>query len=195
MSQLVNLNELELVSDTLDQMDLEADAFGFPDPPPDGIHRAALSILGEWTKGQTSQGKTYLMTQLEAAIVAPGQPFDGRTIRDVASTLVLNSGISRIGGILVALKKNEDLRRCRTVGDIGKLFNSVAAGHPVLRVQTEWQVRVQGADEKWKTVLRGMRHFPQRENGSHNPQIENPDTGELITARANIIRYLPLEGS
>lgn len=200
--QSVDLNELQLEDDDLgSDFNPDADAFSGPPPPPDGIAFVKLRLFkgGDtptgFSVGQTRNGDSYIMARIEARIVDEGGPFHDRPLFDRQSTAKrTGSGTCGIAGVLKALGEAVP----RTIGkrELAVMLRDVLEQEPMCRIEHQWQGRAQtGTDDNgrpiYRTVKRGMKKFPQNEDGSYNHVFEHD--GEEVVAQATILRYLPAE--
>ena len=60
------------------------------------------------------------------------------------------------------------------------LANAIAAGYAKAG-------RLKVGD--YYTFLKGQKRFPEREDGTYDPEVVNPVTGETARAQAQIVRY------
>lgn len=83
------------------------------------------------------------------------------------------------------------------------LMTQAIAGHPLCRVRTEWSLKkktgkkdARGNDE-YETLYKGMANFPKDEEGKPIWKVPvdplNP-SGDTVTARCEVIEFLPLHG-
>ena len=76
-----------------------------------------------------------------------------------------------------------------TMKALAKMLENALEGEPLIGIETQWQARAQHGD-KWETVTRGMKKFPQRADGTYNHIIDDPETGEKVAAQATVVRYV-----
>lgn len=193
--QPIDLSQILAEDEAMEDFNPDADAFsGFP-PPPDGVHVVKLRLNKNnspsgLVAGKDRNGRGFVIADLEAEIVAEGEPQHGQRFFDSASTMVFQStGTCKIAGILHEL--GVEVPRGVSKGELVQMFVSELEQEPLLRVESEWSARYEASPGKWKTAKRGMKKFPPKEGGGHSHIIEHQ--GERLTARANIVRYLPLE--
>lgn len=184
------LNEDEEFSQDLNA---EASVYGFPPPPPDGIHVVSLELSKSGKsptgvdKGVDKNGNKYLRVQVVARVIAPGEPYDDRVVFAKPTTIVM----PQTGGCAIATylnKLGEKVNPRVTKGELTQQLVDILAGKPKCRVRTRWELRVQQADGSWKTELKGMRRFPQRSDGSYEHIVGG------VSASAEVIDVLSLEG-
>lgn len=191
----IDLNDLQFEDDPL-QLDPEADAFETPQPVPDGTHACQITLFrrnGEspFSAGKDKHGRPYIMASISGSVIAEGKPYNNTHVFDRVSTVVLSSSRTcRMAGLLRAL--GVPVPANTTARALAQMLETTLQGEPLVGIETQWQVRAQRGDT-WKTILRGMRKFPLRADGSHNHVIDDPDTGEKLTAQATVLRYLPVE--
>ncbi len=191
----VDLNDLYLEDEAL-QLDPEADPFQGPPPLPDGVHLVKPSLFrrngnSPFQAGMDKTSHKFVMASVVATVVAEGKPWNGAKIFDRVTTIMLgNTQTCRMAGVLKPL--GVKIPATTTAKELAKTFETQLEGEPLIGVETQWQARAQHGD-KWVTLLRGMKKFPQREDGSYNHVIEDPETGEKVTAQATILRYMPAD--
>ena len=195
----VDLNDLQLADEAVD-INAEADAFAGPPPPSDGDYRVKLSIGKRGTsQGKSKDGKLFFMVDVNAKVNA-GE-FENRILFDNVSTMVMqNTGTSRMAGVLKALGEHVGGRT--SILEMTRAFAAKLAGEPEVTVQTQWTAYCADCNEENKSnpkrgkkggiVLRGEKRFPQNGDGHHRAQVECPNCGSLLNARAEIIAYKPL---
>ncbi len=198
-----NINDLPLIDEEPLNINPEADAFASFAPPPDKTHIAKLKLATGGNSpaiqtGKDKNGRPFVMFAIEARIVAEGEPYNNAAVFDRVSTVVMQStGTCRMAGVLQALKV--PVPRDMTAVQMAKQLAAVLEGEPLIKIETQWQAREQVDDDTWKTVVRGMKRFPQKRDkdgntipGEYEHVIESPKTGATLDARAVILRYLPL---
>jgi hypothetical protein len=198
---LVDLNDLQLADEQVD-LNPDADAFAGPPPPDDGEHRVKLSLgkggvtTGTIGKGE-SKGKPWYQIEIVGKIQEP-DPFAGRLTFNRAGTMVFN-GTSEVVGILKAV--GETISRNDTVLGLLRSLKARLDGEPECIQKTQWtaycgdcndEYKATGKGKKGGIVLRGQNRFPQEANGQHRHQIECPNCGSLVSARADVVAYRPL---
>lgn len=192
-------------------IDTEADAFSAI-PIDDGVHQAKITVQGGengFNEGEGRDGKFYSCT-VQAEIVAPGSKQDGARVYDPVSTMVLQStGTNRMAGVQKAIGQPLDSGWSH-LKQAQEFFRATQA-EPTCRIETRWEARYDTGDKtdsgkaKYRTAIAGQANFPEGENGRKQHVIYvNPKTGdwskdpkpgyEEVAARANVVRYLPLEG-
>lgn len=179
----VDINDLQLADEQVD-VNAEADAFAGPPPPSDGDHRVKLSLGNrKVTSGKDRMGRTYYMvhTQLK---VGPGDPFENRVMFDNVSTMVMQSGTSKMIGVLKAL--GEQVGSRVSILELTRLYVNRLAGEPEVIVTSQWRAYCADCE---KNVLRGEKRFPQNPDGSHRHQFECKTCGSLVSAQAEPTAY------
>lgn len=196
----VDINDLQLADEQVD-VNGDADAFAGPPPPDDGDHRAKLS-LGKRavTSGKSKNGGLFYMVDVNAKIIAGA--FENRILFDNASTMVMqNTGTSRMAGIMKAL--GETISGRTSIVELTRNFVAKLTGEPEVIVQSQWTAYCQDCNEENKNsngkrgkkggvVLRGQKRFPENGDKSHRAQVECPNCGSLLNARAEIVAYKPV---
>ncbi|HOQ48055.1 MAG TPA: hypothetical protein PK157_22295 [Bryobacteraceae bacterium] len=201
---IVSLDELDLVYEGTVSIDLSADPFEGPPPVPDGIHFARLGIFRQsgdsgLKAGRAKDGRPFIMVRLQGTIEAEGKPYHGFKVFDQASTMIMRNGTCRIAGILHKLQ--QQVPSNTNPKELVRLLQVALEGEPLIGIETQWQAQSQQDDGTYKTILRGMKRFPPRLNpetgevipGEYLPVIEDPRTGERVTAQAVVLRYLTID--
>lgn len=182
--QPVDINDLQLADEQVD-VNAEADAFAGPPPPDDGDHVGKLSIGRDKTQqGKDKGGRVYYMVHVQGKI-GPG-PFENRVLFDRVSTMVMQSGTSRMVGVLKVL--GEQIPGRVGIVDLTRQFVNKLTGEPDVTFTTQWRGYCGDCE---KNVLRGQKRFPQNADGTHRHQLECPKCGSLVTAQADIVAYKP----
>jgi hypothetical protein len=200
-AQAVDLNDPSLVVENL-EVNVDADQFAFPAPPPAGVYEAKLKIKqtdgSDFVRKVTKKGKAYLQTQLELRLVIVGgelDKYDNWPIFDnFVSTLVNEQqGTNKMVGILKALgkqvpAKTNDVELC-------KMLRDAVAGEPSCKVSIEWEASAEvGTDSDGNKVyerFKGMKRFPMAPDGKNHlgvVQLKGVDA----PANAVVLKYLPL---
>ncbi len=167
---VIDLSDMDLAGDDL-AIDNDADAFGGPPPPPEGIryfvklaHQPGEGgVTSEYKKGTTKRGEGYVMTRIVATIQDPGGRFDNTKLFDNPMTLVMDSGTCRMAGILKVLRTPAPARTNNVA--LARLFREAINGEPQTFVEVQWGAYL--AEDK-KTVGKGMKRWPKKEDGSHH---------------------------
>jgi hypothetical protein len=174
-----------------------ADAFAGPPPPPDRVYVAKLKlnenqVEGGFEAGRTKNDETMIVAHVEARIVDEGNPFHDRPVFDRVSTLVMkSSGNSAMAGILVSAL-DEEVDPHIGKGELARQFKQAIVQEPLVGIKTQWRLSVEDGEhpdgrKKYKTVLRGMKRFPQNEDGTYSHITED---GE---ARCEIVAYMSVD--
>lgn len=194
MTNTIDINDLSLQEEQMD-LNPEGDAFGFPPPPPDGTYVVTLKLAKngfeerEIKRGANAGGK-YLNANIEARIVSDDEGLKDKVFFDAASTIVMKgANTCRIAGILGALGAAVPARISNV--ELCRKLNEALGLEPQCRVTIQWEAY---SKEQEKTLLRGMKKFPANADGAHKHTFNDPNTGEELSARAAIVRYLPLAG-
>ena len=194
----VDLNDLQLADEMVD-VNADADAFAGPPPPTDGDYRVKLSLGKRGvSQGKSKDGKLFFMADVNAKVIV-GE-FENRILFDNVSTMVMqNTGTSRMAGVLKAL--GETVGGRTSILEMTRKFADKLTGEPEVTVQTQWTAYCADCNEENKQnpkrgkkggiVLRGEKRFPQNGDGHHRAQVECPNCGSLLNARAEILAYKP----
>lgn len=193
----VDINDLQLADEQVD-IDGDADAFAGPPPPDDGDHLVKLSVgKRAVTSGKDKRGRVFYMVDTNAKIVAGD--FENRILFDNVSTMVMDSsGTSRMAGVLKALGQPVGGRT--SVVELTRSYVNTLTGEPQTTAQTQWTAYCADCKQESDTsggkrgkkngiVLRGQKRFPQDANGGHRHQVECPNCGSMLSARAEIVAY------
>lgn len=178
----------EFMSEPLEGVNLEADAYAKPTPPPDGIYRAKLSIEEQdwtdaatqtkvkraWTPavwGQKDPQKVAVLHVI-ATLIDPSGKYDGLKVYErTMSTMMKRDGSHKVGTLLTKLRK-PDGSSWITGGKLGpgqwaSLLVQALAGEPEIGIETEWEWSCDGCAEEAKKkgerrprAIVGMRNFP-----------------------------------
>ena len=195
----VDLNDLQLADEMVD-VNADADAFAGPPPPTDGDYRVKLSLGKRGvSQGKSKDGKLFFMADVNAKVIV-GE-FENRILFDNVSTMVMqNTGTSRMAGVLKAL--GETVGGRTSILEMTRKFADKLTGEPEVTVQTQWTAYCADCNEENKQnpkrgkkggiVLRGEKRFPQNGDGHHRAQVECPNCGSLLNARAEILAYKPV---
>lgn len=196
----VDLNDLQLADEQVD-LNADADAFAGPPPPNDGDHLAKLSMgKRAVTGGKDKRGRPFYIVDTNAKLIAGA--FDGRILFDNVSTIVMDSsGTSRMAGVLKALGHQVGGRT--SIVELSRLYVNTLVGEPQVTVQSQWtaycadckaEADASGGKRGKKNgiVLRGEKRFPQDANGGHRHQVECPNCGSMLNARAEVVAYKPV---
>jgi hypothetical protein len=75
--------------------------------------------------------------------------------------------------------------------ELARKFKEVIDGNPECFVEIEWSAY---SEEEGKDVLRGQRRWGKKADGSPNNVATYAKTGEELTARTAISRYIRIAG-
>jgi hypothetical protein len=189
----IDINSLDLEEDEV-QFDAAADSTEQPPPVPDGIYRVKPRFAGDtpnWMEKRVDGKLQSLWTKqnVQFVIQAEGTPFDKQVVFGMASTMIMRNGASSISTILSKMGLQDEVGQCRSHKELAQLFERAVEQGRELQIETEW-VAQQKQGEKYKTVKRGMRNFPQNGNGEYSPKIDAG--GEEVVAQATVKHFLPL---
>lgn len=139
-------------------------------------------------------GNAFFKVSLQGNVVAPGTYYDNLAIFYEPTSIIFSSGTSAIHAMLKAFGQAAP-QRC-SLGELKNRVEGALAGSPQTKVRGVWEGSIQdGTNEatgkaKYKVVVRGMKKFPQRADGTHNPAIEID--GQTVNARYEVKEILPL---
>jgi len=191
----VDINSLDLEEDEV-QFDAAADSTEQPPPVPDGIYRVKPRFAGDTPNWQakTVDGKLqslWTKQNVQFVIQAEGTPFDKQVVFGMASTMIMRNGSSSISTILSKMGLADEVGQCRSHKELAQLFERAVEQGRELQIETEWVAQIKGADDKYKTIKKGMRNFPLNGDGNYKHVIDVPGQGEA-TAQATIRHFLSL---
>lgn len=192
----IDINDLQLSEEMVDVQG-DADAFAGPPPPADGDHLVKLSLGKRGvSQGKAKDGKLFYMVDVNGKIISGD--FENRILFDNVSTMVMtNTGTSRIAGVLKAL--GDPVNGRVGILDTTRKFVEHLTGEPQVTVQTQWTAYCGDCNDAFKAnkskgkkggiVLRGEKRFPENGDKTHRAQVECPNCGSLLNARAEIVAY------
>jgi len=196
-SKMLDINDMSLVDEEPIEIDPEADAFATPTPPPDGTHIVKLKLFRQgsgdsgFTIAKDKNGNEYIQARLESRVVAEGTKYNNMPVFDRVNTIVLQStSTCSMAGVLKALRVAVPSRISKR--DLAKTLAAVLEGEPLVKIETQWQIREEQDDGKWRTILKGMKRFPPKKDVSGNVvpgEFEHIVDGSA--AQATVLRYLP----
>lgn len=197
--EIVDENDPRLVSEPLD-VNLDADAFAVPAPPPDGKYRAKLKLEGVKQEGTTekkafaaSQTKKapivpFFTTNISCSIIDGTGRYDNITVYPQfgggVNTNPRKDKSTQISTILARLTRPDGQPWVRPGMKLNPLewittFVKALATEPEVGIETAWEVSCQkcGEEEKAKGYPHG---YPGRTLGMHNfPQEQDPAKRKL----------------
>jgi hypothetical protein len=201
--ELIDPNDPRLVSEALD-VNLDADAYAQPAPPPDGKYRAKLKLEGvkddkgqviPYTTGQTS-GKRgaavvpYFTTTISATILDASGKYDGIVVYPQfgggANTNRRRDGSTQIATILLRLKRPDGNAWVQAGTKMNQkdwieLFIKALATEPEIGIETAWEASCMACATELKpkgqyaTRTTGMHHFPAEQD------VAKRKLGQLFT--------------
>lgn len=213
----IDINDPAFSSETLD-VNLEADAYVTPPPPPDRAWRVRLKLLQlKDSAGQLVDYKAdiwgtppqkILNTGCEAHIIDPSGKFEGVVVRDqLVSTFMRRDKGTTLQSILRVLK-TPDGGRYLTPGlaltPMGwvQLYLRAMATEPECGLETVWEWSCQAcADEAKKkgerrpAIIKGMQKFWNAQQRQFVAEMRCPANAAhgYSRARATVGRYMTLE--
>jgi hypothetical protein len=149
------------------------------------------------SKGE-QKGKTWYAMEIVGKI-QPGDKFEGRLLFNRASSMVFN-GTSEIIGVLKSIGETVSPRE--SVLALLRRLRDRLDGEPFAIQKTQWAAYCKDCGDEFKNsagkrgkkegiVLRGQNRFPQENGGGHRHQLECPNCGTYVTARAEVVAYKP----
>ena len=199
---LVDINDMSLDSTEV-EIDASADAFAYPPPPSEKGNPYRVKLTGDakkwkdaYTKSKDGKpGLRYFQAPLEAVIVAPEKPEDGKILFDggFLSTLPGPQGISRVAGLLKLIYEQrgqgETLPEGRQKQQVyAKLLQDEFDRETEIGVMIQWEAFCADDEKRY----RGEKKFKPRADGTHQGTIECSACGGELQAQARIQRYVKL---
>jgi len=203
----IDPNDPRLTSEDLN-VNVAADAYAQPAPPPDGTYRAKLRHMRP--KDQKQQEVDYLaanwgqknpqlvlVTGLEASIIDPTGKYDGLKAFDFnVSTFLGRDNATKVGSILVRLKRPDGSpwvdKNTRGNAKVWMdLFVRALAGEPEIGIETAWEWScpdcgkvAKAAGTAYPRALVGMHHFPSEQDATKRKagQLYSPEVKCQVNA-------------
>lgn len=199
---IIDENDPRLISEAV-EMNLDADAYATPAPPPDGKYRSKIKLEGvddgkggkkDYTIRTTFREPKlpYYETRISCQILDPMGKFDGITLYPEfggsVGTLINRDGGSKISTILARLKQGNGEPWVKKGARMGQkdwldLFLKALAGEPEIGIETQWQVSCQACGELAKDAKKAGRDdvkYPTTLKGMHRfPQERDPSKRKL----------------
>lgn len=190
--EVIDENDPRLTSEALD-VNVEADAYAVPAPPPDRLYRAKLKLTGikveggenkPYTTGSNKKsGKPFYKTQISCTIIDASGKYDGITVYPAfgggANTDLRKDGSTQVTTILQRLKRPDGTPWAAAGTKLNQkewieLFVKALAGEPEIGIETQWEVSCLKCAEAAKAADY-KDGYPSRTNGMHRfPQEMDP---------------------
>lgn len=192
----VDINDMSLESSEV-EVDTSVDAFAFPPPPPESGNPYRVKLTGEakkWKAGTDKNGNKYLLAPLEAKIIAPDKPEDGKSLFDggYLSTSPGPNGTSRVVGLLSVIYEQrgqgETIPKRATQQDYAKLLQAEFDRETEVGAMIQWEAYCKDDEKR----VKGEKKFPQRADKTHEGSIKCKECGGELQAQARIQRYVKL---
>jgi len=187
--------------------DADANLYKLPPDTEDYDVKVRLGEKGIYPK-KTEKSGAFAVAEIEIIFVAPGEWFDGRRActEYVTSITMKDSGTSSFVNLL-RLTGNPP-QRGLSLPDLAEFGKEVLGAEPLLKARFQWiassrdvQEANQSQDdenhEKYKAsryrdgvFLAGMKNFPQREDGSYNPEVTDPISGAEVRGRLKLLKFM-----
>lgn len=216
--ETLDINDPAFTSEALD-VNVDADAYAQPVPPPDRRWRAKLKLLKQQVNGQDvdfvpakwgeDNPQMVLVASVQAVISDPSGKYDGLSAYDgTVSTFMLRSGGHKVQTFLRGQKKPDGTLYVPPGTKLNPrqwmdLLVKFLAGEPEVGIESQWEVTCKGClDDAKKSgsrkpkALRGMHHFPpsHKVKGEYDPEVRcavSPAHG-FNRARVQIASVFPL---
>jgi hypothetical protein len=170
--EYLSLANLDSFTEELVGFDPKADANALPKPFPAGEYVVTVTHLEEdptkiWERKITERGQVYLNTSVIVEIADnPHNPKElvgqRRTVRNVMTLVMQNTGTTGVQALLQALGRGKDLENTpQTHANQAKLLSAALASKPICVWDTDWEARVYNkSTNETEFELRGMKRFP-----------------------------------
>lgn len=144
---------------------------------------------------KAKNGQAYFMVSLQGNAVAPGTPYDNLAIFDDPTSIVFEGGAGKLQSWLKAVGQPAP-QRC-SLGELKQRVQTALDGGAQCKVRGQWQGSVidgqtDAGKNKYKVVVKGMKKFPQRPDGTHSPTIVID--GVEVNAQYKVMDYQTLGG-
>ena len=203
---IIDENDPRLVSETM-EVNVDADAYAQPAPPPDAKYRAKLKLEGVKQDG-TTERKDYTSrnfgkppqpaytTSISCKILDSTGRYDGLILYPAfgggANTSARKDGSSQVATILARLKKPDGTPWVTSATRMNQkewmeLFIKVLATEPEIGVQTAWEASCRQCGDdlkpqgKFAARTQGMNHFPM-ENDAAKRKLGQTHSPEIKCA-------------
>lgn len=133
-------------------------------------------------------GRAFFKVHMQGNVVAPGAYYDNLAIFYEPTSIIFSSGTSAVHDFLRKIGQPAP-QRC-SLGELKLRMEAALSGNPQTKVRGLWEGSIQdGINEttgktKYKVVLKGMKKFPQRPDGTYNPTVEYE--GQQVNARYEV---------
>lgn len=212
-SVVIDPNDPLLTSEPLD-MNLDANAYDVPPPPPDGWWRATLKQVDINDKAGKPQRhitsafqepyRPFYAINVAAYLADLSGKYDSLEMVDywVKTAVNKRSKTSQAASIGVAVGQREALAQARSQGDVLAILEKALAAEPQVLVQTQWQWACRACDDaagkkgksKPGTFRREMLSAASDGKGGRNPVTSCPSCGGQCRAQSRVVNYAPLAG-
>ena len=178
-----------------------------PPPVDDGTHRVKLLLdTQSWEHKETKENKngesrSYLTCRLSGQVIAEGTKNNNKRVFPRAVNTLVFDGKSVMGFILLQVwggAKNPEARakvaELNNYVKLAQAFKGALASEPIIRVKTGWLAQYNDGtkeEPKYKTVLSGQRNFPSDGNGGYRHVIQHKQSGQELSAHAQVLDYFP----
>lgn len=188
----VDLSNLKLGPETeLEGFDPEADNTQAPPPPDDGTYVFSYKLQQGPYGGVKQDSETKVFKVAVDATIVDGGKFDGRHLFPTLSTKVRKDGTTTIGTFL---RGNGIKPPTTDVGQVAAVVEFLQ-GEPQGRATTRWRSSYrtgEGDSIEFHDMFKGgQRRHPSDGNGGFK-HINKNELGEQVIAKAEIVRYAPI---
>lgn len=184
----VNLNDVNLPDEEI-EIDSSEDAFSFGAPPPDKVWLVKLILGQEGPKGgKNASGQHDYVIPIEARIMEEGDYKDAVMFYNASTRMQRGKKICTMAAIIHELGFKVDAKTSKL--KLAKGLLGILKQEKTCYVESEWQAFDKNEGKNGRTLCKGMDAFPKTEDNKPIPEIKNVRTGEIIPARAKIVRFL-----
>lgn len=195
---LPDINDLDLLNEVVEVGEGDAEEFFQAPLPDDGEHVAVLHLgdrgvtIARQRNKQTGDrtGAGFVNVHLVARILSSSGE-EGIAVFDNPTSIVMQSGMSKLHAILDIVGSPAPHRS--TLQELKEHVEAVLAQSPQVGIVTQWEAQINRGTKdspNYVTLLKGQKRFPFNDDTNKwSPDVEDPETSEMIRAQARILRY------
>lgn len=147
---------------------------------PDGTYLMSLSLGKYGTSTFAAKGKPCVKAHVEGKIVAPGTRYDGWKASGFLTSMQFSDGTSPLQQLLFRSGSTAAVASAR---ELITAVEETLAANPEVNCKVRWETKGIKDQESGKYIqIKGMKNFPQNEDGSFDPYVHvdvNGSTEEL----------------
>lgn len=149
---------------------------------PDGTYLMSLTLGKYGTSTFAAQGKPCVKAHVEGKIVAPGTRYDGWKASGFLTSLQFKDGTSPLQQLLFRAGSTAAIASAR---ELITAVEETLGGTPELNCKVRWETKgIKNQDTGKYVQFRGMKAFPQEEDGTYKPEIEVEINGSVEVLEA-----------